>query len=173
MATEASHSPQLPHVESKPVASNPRTGSTIERPVHGEYETSRSESRSHETGRSVPGLFADLSRDITTLFRQETELLRAEMGEKVTQVERGVGMAASAGVVALAGAIFVLLAAMFALAFVWPLWASALTVGVVALIAAGGLAGSGKRKVSAQELKPKRTQRSLQSDKQLAKEQFA
>ena len=58
--------------------------------------------------RGVGQLLSDLSQGVTTLFRKEAELVRAELREKITQVEVGAGSIA-------AGAIWFL-----ATRYAWP-----------------------------------------------------
>ena len=45
----------------------------------------------HTDDRSLKDLFADLTESITTLFRKEIQLARAETSEKVTQVAVAIG----------------------------------------------------------------------------------
>ena len=47
---------------------------------------------------SVGDLFADISRDLTTLVRQEVELAKAEIRESATKAGKGAGMYGGAGV---------------------------------------------------------------------------
>jgi hypothetical protein len=57
------------------------------------------ETRSHAAPdtRSVPQLLSDLARELTTLFRKEGQLIRAELSEKTSQLAVGLGeMAAGA-----------------------------------------------------------------------------
>jgi hypothetical protein len=59
-----------------------------------------SDLKSHENGSraSVGELLADVSRDFSTLMRQEVELAKAEVKESATKAGKGVGMFAGAGV---------------------------------------------------------------------------
>lgn len=41
---------------------------------------------------NVGELFADISRDLSTLIRQETELAKAEMRQSATKAGKGAGM---------------------------------------------------------------------------------
>jgi len=61
------------------------TGSTVDRPT----VTRRDE--------SVGELLADISRDFSTLMRQEIELAKAEAKESATKAGKGVGMFAGSG----------------------------------------------------------------------------
>jgi hypothetical protein len=87
--------------------------------------------------RPLGELFSDLTREISTLVRNEVALARVEMSTKLSQLLRHVGTLAVGGVLALAG-VFTL-AAFVVLLLVeigMPAWAAALLVGV-------GLAGVG------------------------------
>jgi len=61
--------------------------------------------------RSVPQLLSDLARELSTLFRKESQLIRAELSEKATKLGVGVGEAA-AGAICLLVALNVLAAAL-------------------------------------------------------------
>jgi hypothetical protein len=87
--------------------------------------------------RSLGDLFADLSREIGTLVRNEIALARAEMSAKLSRATRHVSTLAIGAVVALAG-LFTLAASLVLLLVRagMPAWAAALLVGL-------GLAGMG------------------------------
>jgi hypothetical protein len=82
--------------------------------------------------RTLGELFAELSRDTSTLVRKEVELARVEMTTKAARVGRHVAYIAVGGAVAYAG-VLVLAAALVMLlelaGLTW--WASALIVGIV------------------------------------------
>jgi len=63
--------------------------------------------------RTVPQLLSDLAREISTLFRKEGQLIRAELSEKASQLQIGIGSAA-AGAIILLVALNVLAAALVA-----------------------------------------------------------
>ena len=96
--------------------------------------------------RSLGDLFADLSREIGTLVRNELALARTEMSAKLSRVGRHAGMLALGAVVALAG-LFTLAAALVLILVQagMPAWGAALLVGlglaaVGALVATNALA---------------------------------
>lgn len=96
---------------------------------------------------NVGELFADISRDLSTLIRQETELAKAELRESATRAGKGAGMLGGA---AMAGH-FVLL---FLSVTVWwglgneigRAW-SALVVAAVWAVIAAVLASIGRREM--------------------------
>jgi Putative Actinobacterial Holin-X, holin superfamily III len=126
----------------------------------------------HADDRSLKDLLADLSNSITTLFRREIQLARAETSEKVTQVAVAIGSIAGGAILALAALIVLLQALVLALAAagVPASWAS-LIVGVVVAIVAYVLIHKGTSDLKAGNLAPNRTVDSLKRNAQVAKEQ--
>jgi hypothetical protein len=132
-------------------------------------------SRGHSAaGRSLAGLFADLWRETFTLVRDEEELAKTELSERVTRVETGVAGLAIGGAIAFAGLLVLLDAAVNALHQVLPpdyagwlapsiIGAAVLLVGLVVLVKA-------RRELRTGNFKPARTLRSLRSDAELARE---
>ena len=107
---------------------------------------------------NVGDLFADISRDLSTLIRQETELAKAEMRQSATKAGKGAGMLGGAGV---AGH-FVLL--FLSIALWWGLgneigrgW-SALVVAVIWAVIAAVLAAIGRRELKQVKGIPQTTQ---------------
>ena len=126
----------------------------------------------HTDDRSLKDLLADLTDSITTLFRQEIQLARAETSEKITQVGVAIGAIAGGAILALAALIVLLQALVIGIteAGVPPGWAS-LIVGVVVAIIAYVLIHKGTSDLKASNLAPDRTMSSLKRDAQVVKEQ--
>lgn len=126
----------------------------------------------HTDDRSLKDLLADLTESITTLFRKEIQLARAETSEKVTQVAVAIGAIAGGAVLALAALIVLLQALVIAIteAGVPAGWA-ALIVGVVVAIIAYVLIHKGTSDLKGSSLAPSRTMDSLRRDTQVVKEQ--
>jgi hypothetical protein len=102
--------------------------------------------------------FADISRDLSTLIRQETELAKAELRQSATRAGKGAGMLGGAGV---AGH-FVLL--FLSIALWWGLgnqigrgW-SALVVAVLWAVVAAVLTAIGRREIKQVKGIPQTTQ---------------
>ncbi len=96
---------------------------------------------------NVGEIFADISRDLSTLVRQEMELAKVEMRESASKAGKGVGMLGGAGV---AGH-FVLL--FLSIALWWGLgneigrgW-SGLVVALIWAVIAAVLAAMGRREI--------------------------
>jgi hypothetical protein len=124
--------------------------------------------------RPLIGLFSDLWRETSALFRAETELAKAELSEKVSQVQTAVVSLAIGGAILLAAVLVLLDAAVNALAQVLPpehaAWLAPLIVGV-AVGAIGLIAlAKGRRDLAAGKLAPTRTMRSLRRDAELTRE---
>jgi hypothetical protein len=119
-------------------------------------------------------LFSDLWRETSTLLRDEAELARTEIAQKVSQVETGFVSLAAGGVIVFAGFLVLLSAAVAGLAHALPPeqadWLSPLIVGAIVLIAGWITLVIGRRKLKAGSLAPERTIRSVRRDTQLAKE---
>ena len=126
----------------------------------------------HTDERSLKDLLADLTESITTLFRQEIQLARAETSEKISQVGVAIGAIAGGAILALAALIVLLQALVIGIAEagVPPGWAS-LIVGVVVAIIAYVMIHKGTSDLKASNLAPDRTMSSLKRDAQVVKEQ--
>jgi xanthine/uracil permease len=119
--------------------------------------------------RSLGNLFGNLAHEATTLVRQEIELARAEMGEKVATTQRAVMSMAAGGAVLHAGFLVLLLAAVVALDAVldrWldTNWLAPLVVGVVVTLAGYLMLKGGQKAMRSDALVPRRTLRSLRRD---------
>ena len=126
----------------------------------------------HADDRSLKDLLADLSNSITTLFRKEIQLARAETSEKVTQVGVALGSIAGGAILALAALIVLLQALVIGItaAGVPAGWAS-LIVGAIVAVIAYVLIHKGTSDLKASNLAPSRTVDSFKRDAQVAKEQ--
>ena len=126
----------------------------------------------HSQDRSLKELLTDLTESITTLFRKEIQLVRAETSEKMTQVGGALGSVVGGVVLALAALMVLLQALVIGIseAGVPPGWAS-LIVGVVVAIIAYVLIHKGTSDLKASNLAPDRTIGSLKRDAQVVKEQ--
>jgi hypothetical protein len=96
---------------------------------------------------SVGELIADVSKDFTTLMRQEVELAKAEVRQSATSAGKGAGMLAGAGVAAHMVLIFLSVAGWWALGYKIGNGWSALVVALVWLIIAGVLAMVGRKEL--------------------------
>jgi membrane protein len=115
-------------------------------------------------------LVQDLSRQTSTLIRQEMRLAQAELAEKGKHAGKGAGMFGGAGVVALYGIGALIAAAILGLATVLEPWIAAAAIGVGLLVIAGLLALTGKREIEeAGPPKPELAMESVQRDVETVK----
>jgi Putative Actinobacterial Holin-X, holin superfamily III len=126
-------------------------------------------------GRSIPGILTDLLTQFTTLLRQESELARTELSEKVSQAVMGIALAVGAAILLLPALVILLMAGMFGLSegADWPMWLSALVVGGAALIIGLILVAVGVSRLKPRALMPDKTIKQLQEDAAMAKRQMS
>ena len=96
---------------------------------------------------SLGELLGDVTRDLSTLMRQEVELAKAEAKQSATRAGKGAGMLAGAGVGGHFVLLFLSLALMWALGAIMPLGWSALIVAVIWAIIAAVLASTGRKEL--------------------------
>jgi hypothetical protein len=122
--------------------------------------------------RSIGELFGQLTQDLSLLVRQETQLAKTEIQEKISRASRDLVALAAGGIVALIGGFA--LAAAIILLLVDPVglepWVAALLVGV--LLAGGGymMLQKGLRDLKTVDPAPRRTVESVKEDIQAIKE---
>ncbi len=121
---------------------------------------------------SLGELFASLARDTSTLVRQEVELAKTEMTQKVTGLGRDAGMIGAGAAIAYAGLLVLLAAVVLALGEVIPLWVSALIVGLVVVAIGYFLIQRGRSDLSRRDLTPHQTIETLKEDTEWAKDQI-
>jgi len=122
---------------------------------------------------SMGRLVSELTSDLTSLFRQEIELAKAELAVKAKEAGKGAGMLGGASVTGLVtlGSLTAFLIALLAL---WlPVWAAALIVTLVWAIVTGILALVGRSRLKeATPPVPRQAIDSTKEDVQWAKTQL-
>ena len=123
--------------------------------------------------RSLGELFADLSRETSTLVRQEVELAKTELSQKATQVGKDIASIAMGAAVAYAGFLALIFAAIVLLDEVdlLPAWLAALLVGLLVAGAGYFLIQRGLDDLKRTSLTPERTIETLKEDKEWVKDQ--
>ena len=121
--------------------------------------------------RSVGELFAELSREMAMLVRQEVHLAKTEVSQKASQIGKDIGFLAVGGVVAYAGFLVLLAALILVLAIFLPGWLAALVVGLVVAGVAYFLVQKGLTDLKRIDLAPRQTVQTLKEDVQWAKDQ--
>lgn len=106
---------------------------------------------------SIGELVQEISRDLSTLMRQEVDLAKAEIKDEASKAGKGVGMLAGAGFAGYMVLLFASIALWWALANVMDQgWAALIVAGVWAVIGAI-LAVIGRGKLRTVHPKPERT----------------
>lgn len=121
--------------------------------------------------RTLGALLADLTREASRLFRQEIALAKAEIADRISHLGTGAVELAAGGLIAYAGLLALIAAAILGLAEVLPAWLAALIIAVVVLALGGVLVLIGRRHLEPTKLVPYRTMRSLRDDADWAREQ--
>lgn len=122
--------------------------------------------------RSVPELFGSVIGQISTLFRKEIQLARAEVSEKLSHATGAITPLAAGGGLLL-GALILLLFALVSLLVYFGIpigWAQLIT-GLVAALGGYLLIRAAISQLKTSNLTPNRTAEQLSKDVQVAKEQ--
>jgi hypothetical protein len=106
-----------------------------------------SEAHQKADNASLGELLGEVTRDLSTLMRQEVELAKAEAKQSATKAGKGAGMLGGAGVAGHFVLIFLSLALMFALGALMPLGWAAVIVAVIWGIIAAVLASIGRKEL--------------------------
>jgi len=86
-----------------------------------------------------------LTRQLTTLLRQELALARTELLQSLTRLLSAAGSLVGGFAILYTGLLFLLVAAVAGLTLVIPLWLAALSVGVLICLCGLGLVSYGRR----------------------------
>ena len=98
---------------------------------------------------SLGDLLGDVTRDMSTLMRQEVELAKVELKQSATRAGKGAGMLAGAGVAGHFVLLFLSLALWWALGELMGLGWSGVVVAVIWGIVAAVLAARGRKELNA------------------------
>ena len=127
----------------------------------------------NDDARSVGELLSDIVTELSTLFRKEVQLARAEMTEKASHAAGSEPAMAGGGALAFGGLLLLLMAAAAGVSDYFelhPAW-GLLIVGAVAALAGYLLIRTGVSRLTSTDLTPHRTAEQLSRDAQAAKEQ--
>ena len=97
---------------------------------------------------SLGDLLGDVTRDMSTLMRQEVELAKVELKQSATKAGKGSGMLAGAGVAGHFALLFLSLALWWALGLVMGLGWSGVVVAIIWAIVAAVLASKGRNELN-------------------------
>jgi hypothetical protein len=121
--------------------------------------------------RSIGEIVGDISKDLSTLVRQEMDLAKSELKRELTKMGKGAGMFGGAGVAGHLMLLFLSLAATFLLDNWMPVELGALIVAVIWGVVAAVLAARGRKELKAAEPQLPITQQTLKEDVQWARAQ--
>ena len=111
------------------------------------YDPSLTPSERQAEANTLGDLLTEVSRDVSTLMRQEVELAKAEIRESAKRAGRGAGLLGGAGVAGMLALVFLSIALWWGLGYLmgnaWSAVIVAVLWGVVALI----LALTGKKQI--------------------------
>jgi uncharacterized membrane protein YqjE len=137
----------------------------VSRPYFGD-ESQRSE----QVGQtSVGELIGNISDDLSTLFRQEVELAKAELKQEASKAGKAAGMLGVAGFAGYLTVVLLSFALVFALANVMDAGWAALIVAVLWAIIGAVLFVAGRNKLKTVDAVPHRTVDTLKEDAQWLK----
>jgi hypothetical protein len=122
--------------------------------------------------RTLGEMFAELSRQIRTLLEQEVLLAKTEVAEKASQMSRSLGLVVGGALIAYAGVLAMVAAAILGLvaAGLAP-WAGALVGGALAAGIGYLLVRVGLGALRRQNLKPRQAIEAVKEDAQWLKSQ--
>jgi general stress protein CsbA len=126
----------------------------------------------HKEEPSIGELFADLSRETSTLVRKEVELAKVELSTKASKVGKDAAFIGAGAAVAYAGFLAIVAGIIIVLAAIGlPWWLSAFIVGIVVAGVGGFLVQKGLDALKHEDMAPRETVQTLKEDVQWAKEQ--
>jgi len=122
--------------------------------------------------RSLGELFTELARETGTLVRQEVTLAKTEVTQKASRLGRDIGVLAVGALVAYAGFLALLAAAILGLTEAGlDGWLAALIVGILVGVVGALLVRQALAAIKRDDLAPRQTVETLKEDAQWAKEQ--
>lgn len=122
-----------------------------------------------DTDRPISSVLSDIVGNVQHIVRAEVKLATAEVREEIGKAKRGMIFLVAGGMAAALAAVFILLAAVYALALVWPPWAAALVVGAGTALVGYAVVTTGIRQIRSVSLRPARTVSTIQENIEWAK----
>jgi hypothetical protein len=118
-----------------------------------------------QTQPSIGELFGELSRDTATLIRQQMELARLELSQRIARLGKGLTRVVIGGALATGGLLAMVAGIVLAVtALGVPAWVSALAVGAVLALVGYLLAQQAIAAMSREDLTPQATLETLKEN---------
>jgi len=117
-------------------------------------------------------LFSELLKELRILVSKEFELAKAEVSNKLDTSIRNSVTVAVGGVVAYAGFLVLLAAAVYGLGRVLPMWLSALLIGSFLMLAGSILALASISRLKKMKIQPEHTMSGVRDDRDWAKREI-
>ena len=102
-------------------------------------------------------LFTELSHETRTLIKQEMELARIELSQKVTQIVKDVAALGIGGILLYSGFLTLIAAIVLGVAVFIPLWLSALLVSILFIGMGAILLQKGRKDLVHMEMVPRKS----------------
>ncbi len=127
--------------------------------------------QTRQDDRSLGELFSDLTREMSTLVRQEVALAKTEMTEKSKSLSRDAAMLVVGGALLYAAFLALVATAIIALAYAMPWWLAALIVTIIVAIIGGVMVRMGLENFKKTQLAPTKTVETIKEDATWIKQQ--
>jgi uncharacterized membrane protein YqjE len=127
--------------------------------------------QARQDDRSLGELFSDLTREMSTLVRQEVALAKTEMTEKASALGKNAAMLVVGGALLYAAFLALVATCVIALANAMPWWLAALIVTIIVAIIGGVVAWLGLENLKKTQLAPTQTVDTLKEDATWIKQQ--
>ena len=121
--------------------------------------------------RSIGDLFAELAAETSTLVRQEVQLAKTEVTQKISSAGKDAGFIGAGGALAYAGLLAIIAAVVIGLGQLIPMWVSALIVGLLVVGAGYFLIQRGLNGLKHLDPTPRQTIQTIKEDVEMVKEQ--
>lgn len=142
--------------------------------VSTEYETATRRGNGYHVSerKTFPDLLTRFTEETRTLLLLEIKLTKAEVAEKINNLQRAATAMSTGGAVLYAGLLTLCFAAVAALWQVVDLWLAALIIGVAVTAIGGIMLYSGKSRLKKHNMELTHTKQSLRENKQWMKTQM-
>jgi len=119
--------------------------------------------------RPLSELFTELSQETRTLIKQEMDLVRVELSEKISHIVKDVAALGLGGVLLYSGFLTLIAAIVLGLAVFMPLWLAALLVSILIMVVGFVLVQKGRKDLVNMEMKPKKSTETFKETAKWAK----